>query len=264
MDVFGRGHSYEVDGCIYIDFSDEYEHLDPAIDYEVESVLQTTNQHTAEFSQLRDHFNAVYANFCACAKHEAANISQTRCMTDDCKHGNSYVIHNAPAASSYPELVLNEFRRSRDLIFECASMCACSANCGNRLVQFGPRKNLAIANFSHLGKELGLITLKAIPKGAFVCEYVGEILTKSEAHERLQENDAKHRTNYIICLNEISMENASEHNTTHTFIDPSKRGNIGRYLNHSCDPNCEIISVRVDGAIPRISTSVSVLYIFLR
>jgi histone-lysine N-methyltransferase SETMAR len=31
------------------------------------------------------------------------------------------------------------------------------------------------------------------------------------------------------------------------------KGNIGRYLNHSCDPNCEILSVRVDSIIPKIA-----------
>lgn len=253
MDEFGRGASFEADGCVYINFDDEYEHLDSTIIYDVECVLQTTNQHSVEFEQLRDHFNSLYANYCTCSKTKAAK--NIECHTDDCKHGNNYMIRNANDNSSHPELILNEGRRSHDLIFECTDMCACNANCGNRLVQFGPRKNLAIANFAHLGKELGLITMNFIPKGAFICEYVGEILTTSEARKRLQENDATKQMNYILCLNEISTEDdALEQKTTQTFIDPTKRGNIGRYLNHSCDPNCGILSVRVNGAIPRIST----------
>ncbi|XP_033232843.1 histone-lysine N-methyltransferase SETMAR isoform X5 [Drosophila pseudoobscura] len=34
--------------------------------------------------------------------------------------------------------------------------------------------------------------------------------------------------------------------------DPSRRGNIGRYINHSCDPNCHITAVRIDCPIPKI------------
>ncbi|XP_030564190.1 probable histone-lysine N-methyltransferase set-23 isoform X2 [Drosophila novamexicana] len=36
------------------------------------------------------------------------------------------------------------------------------------------------------------------------------------------------------------------------FIYPAQRGNIGRYLNHSCQPNCEILPVRTNCPIPKV------------
>ena len=39
----------------------------------------------------------------------------------------------------------------------------------------------------------------------------------------------------------------------HTWIDPTVIGNIGRYINHSCDPNLYLVPVRVDTFSPRIA-----------
>jgi histone-lysine N-methyltransferase SETMAR len=36
-----------------------------------------------------------------------------------------------------------------------------------------------------------------------------------------------------------------------TCIDPTDKGNVGRYLNHSCDPNLAIVLVRAGSFVPR-------------
>ncbi|XP_004524324.1 histone-lysine N-methyltransferase SETMAR isoform X2 [Ceratitis capitata] len=97
---------------------------------------------------------------------------------------------------------------------------------------------------------VGLLTTGNIPKGGFICEYAGEILTRNEASRRINLNEQNLGMNYILVMNEQREEGNS---TNITIIDPSKKGNIGRYLNHSCDPNCEIRSVRVDCPIPKIA-----------
>ncbi|XP_017855953.1 PREDICTED: probable histone-lysine N-methyltransferase set-23 isoform X3 [Drosophila arizonae] len=43
-----------------------------------------------------------------------------------------------------------------------------------------------------------------------------------------------------------------DYNSQLTLSYPSKRGNIGRYLNHSCQPNCKILPVRTNCPIPKI------------
>lgn len=66
---------------------------------------------------------------------------------------------------------------------------------------------------------LGLFTTVPIQKGAFVIEYTGEKITNEEADRR--------GGKYLFELDDK------------WTIDGKERGNIARYINHSCDPNCE-------------------------
>ena len=69
------------------------------------------------------------------------------------------------------------------MIFECNRACGCWNNCGNRVVQQGITARLQV--FKSAGqKGWGVRTLTEIPKGAFVCEYVGEVISDSEANHR--------------------------------------------------------------------------------
>lgn len=69
------------------------------------------------------------------------------------------------------------------------------------------------------GAGLGLVTREPIQKGKFVIEYTGPILSSKAA-------DAK-GGKYLFDIN------------SKWTIDGSVRGNVARYINHSCKPNCE-------------------------
>lgn len=252
MDELNRGKSNYYNGQLQIDLYDDYEHIDNSVEYVIENVLQTTNRQSSEYSALQEKFNTFAVQACKCTIETMKNP----CMNgNDCLHGGNYVIYE-DAQTKRRELILNENRKSRDIIYECSEYCPCPPHCSNRLVQFGPRNDLKIQDYSYLGKQYGLSTSMSIPKGSFVCEYAGEILCPEEARVRHQINDTNGQMNYIICLNErpIATEMPHSQSIIQTFIDPSCIGNIGRYLNHSCDPNCEIISVRLDGVIPKLGT----------
>lgn len=255
MDKMNRGKSNYHNGKLQIDLCDDYEHIASGIEYVIENVLQTTNRECSEYSTLKEKFNTFAVKTCKCSVKTERN---SQCINDVCLHGGNYAIH-MDFQTGRQELILDENRKSRDIIYECSSFCSCSPHCYNRLVQFGPRKDLKIEDYTNLGKKYGLSTFKSIPKGAFICEYAGEILCLEEARYRHQINDANKQMNYIICLNErpiadadTTSERTNSQRTIQTFIDPSRIGNIGRYLNHSCDPNCEIISIRIDGIIPKL------------
>lgn len=211
-------------------FFDDYEHVDDSIEYILGNVLQTDDK-SNEFEKLVEDFNSTLLNGCKCSG---------KC-DETCSHGGNYEIKNN-------ELILRDDRKCEDLIYECNESCTCSLECLNRKVQFGPCDDLQIKNFD--GKGSGLITLKKLSKGNFVCEYAGEILTKTEAIRRDKEIHELKKMNYIFCLNEMSTKS---HDKIQTFIDPSRKGNIGRYLNHSCEPNCHILSVRHDSIIPKLA-----------
>ena len=96
---------------------------------------------------------------------------------------------------------------------------------------------------------LGLYTSVPIAKGQFVCEYAGEVISESEAQLRNEQDARDKRGNYIYWIK----ENFGEKNVTQTIVDPTSLGNIGRYLNHSCDPNLVACPVRLDCLVPRIA-----------
>ncbi|CAH1402619.1 unnamed protein product [Nezara viridula] len=126
------------------------------------------------------------------------------------------------------------------MIFECNQTCECNAiTCKNRVVQRGLKAKLQVCRTRH--KEWGVITLKEIPKGTYVCEYIGEIISDCEADTR--EDDS-----YLFDLDNRDGESYC--------IDACKYGNVTRFVNHSCKPN--LVPVRVfighhDLHFPRIA-----------
>lgn len=76
-----------------------------------------------------------------------------------------------------------------------------------------------------------------IPKGARVIEYVGEKVTKAESSRRADVPLARHQKNkshgavYIFDLNK------------RLDLDGDVAYNTARFVNHSCDPNCEALNI---------------------
>ncbi|XP_031775797.1 histone-lysine N-methyltransferase EHMT1 isoform X3 [Apis florea] len=69
------------------------------------------------------------------------------------------------------------------MLFECNPACDCNRiTCNNRVIQHGLTQRFQL--FRTKGKGWGLRTLRHIPKGSYVCEYVGEIISDSEADHR--------------------------------------------------------------------------------
>lgn len=68
----------------------------------------------------------------------------------------------------------------------------------------------------------GVFAARPIPAGARILEYTGEKITHRESLVRCQANNQ-----CIFHLNE------------HFAIDGSAEGNMARFINHSCSPNCE-------------------------
>ena len=65
-----------------------------------------------------------------------------------------------------------------------------------------------------------------IPAGTRIIEYTGEHISNTEADRRYDdENMPRHHT-FLFILN------------SRTCIDAAVGGNIARFINHSCDPNC--------------------------
>ena len=84
----------------------------------------------------------------------------------------------------------------------------------------------------------GIFATQVIPKNTKVIEYIGEKVNRSEGDKRSEKrikkflNSKKTGSVYIFELN-------SKYD-----IDGSPLYNKARYINHSCDPNCEVDIIR--------------------
>ena len=75
----------------------------------------------------------------------------------------------------------------------------------------------------------GAFALRTIRKGTRIIEYTGEIITDEEADRRYDdEKMARHHTFlFAVDVNHV--------------IDGARKGNAARFINHSCEPNCEAV-----------------------
>lgn len=78
----------------------------------------------------------------------------------------------------------------------------------------------------------GIITKQAIKKDSFIIEYVGEIISNKERNRRFSDNL---ENEYFFKL------------TNKLVIDSRNYGNLSRFINHSCRPNCYSMYFYRDG-----------------
>lgn len=75
----------------------------------------------------------------------------------------------------------------------------------------------------------GVFATKPIPKGARIVEYIGERVSHAEADRRYEDKDVNDNHTFLFTVD------------TKTVIDAGVGGNAARWINHSCDPNCETV-----------------------
>lgn len=75
----------------------------------------------------------------------------------------------------------------------------------------------------------GAFAKEQIRKGTRLIEYTGERITHEEANQRYPDEDMERHHTFLFELDDD------------TVVDAAVGGNVARYINHSCDPNCETI-----------------------
>lgn len=140
-------------------------------------------------------------------------------------------------------------------IFECTLMNRCGMACKNRLVQFGPRYRLEVfrcckspGDNQKYVKGWGVRSPDFVPKGSFLCEYIGEYISDDEAESRgIRYDDQK--------MSRLMDVHGDGKDSVRMCIDATRFSNLGRFLNHSCDPN--VFKQRVfcdhNSRLPRIA-----------
>ncbi|CAN7051931.1 unnamed protein product [Brassica oleracea var. botrytis] len=118
----------------------------------------------------------------------------------------------------------------RKFIKECWRKCGCDMMCGNRVVQRGIRCQLQVY-FTQEGKGWGIRTLQDLPKGTFVCEYIGEILTNTELYERNIRSTSERHT-YPVTLDADWGSEKDLKDEEALCLDATICGNVARFVNH--------------------------------
>jgi len=80
----------------------------------------------------------------------------------------------------------------------------------------------------------GLFAASDIKKGAQVIEYIGDKITKKEGDKRAEKQikkAQKNKNNGMVYVFELNKK---------YDIDGGVARNYARFINHSCDPNCEV------------------------
>lgn len=125
---------------------------------------------------------------------------------------------------------------NRMLFIECGSKCPCGEYCTNK--RFQKRQNATVTPFRTDWKGYGLKALEDLEPGEFVMEYVGEVLDYQLFKKRSKQySKAGQQHFYFMAIN------------PEEIVDATVKGNISRFINHSCDPNCETQKWTVNGTL---------------
>ena len=76
---------------------------------------------------------------------------------------------------------------------------------------------------------LGAFAIRRIPARTRLIEYAGARITPAEADERYPEEPGESHHTYLFAIDDDIV------------IDASVDGNDARFINHSCDPNCDAV-----------------------
>ncbi|KAF2915572.1 hypothetical protein DAI22_09g045100 [Oryza sativa Japonica Group] len=116
----------------------------------------------------------------------------------------------------------------------CSSTCKCENKCANKPFQHRTLRKTKLIKTEKCGN--GVVAEEDIKKGEFVIEYVGEVIDDRTCEQRLWKMKRQGDTNFYLC--EVS---------SNMVIDATNKGNMSRFINHSCEPNTEMQKWTVEG-----------------
>jgi len=113
-----------------------------------------------------------------------------------------------------------------------AGEVACRQTCRNDNIRMRRYSSLAVAPSTVSG--WGLFAQRDIPRGTFIHEYLGEMITQEEADRRGQIDDARKRSYHFMLSSDY-------------VLDARVKGGKSRFINDSDTPNCEPKTLFVNG-----------------
>lgn len=105
--------------------------------------------------------------------------------------------------------------------------CNCGVGCQNQRFQRKQYANVSVIKTEKKG--YGLRANTDLHPNDFIFEYIGEVINEPTFRRRtIQYDEEGIKHFYFMSL------------TKSEFVDATKKGNLGRFCNHSCNPNCYV------------------------
>lgn len=115
---------------------------------------------------------------------------------------------------------------NRMLYHEChPDYCHAGSQCENQLFELRKSPRLEVVYMNERG--FGLVCREPICEGDFIIEYVGEVINHAEFQRRMAQKTRDRDENFYFLGVEKDF-----------IIDAGPKGNLARFMNHSCEPNC--------------------------
>ncbi|XP_015606823.1 uncharacterized protein LOC107273288 isoform X2 [Cephus cinctus] len=134
------------------------------------------------------------------------------------------------------ELGCGEDCLNRLLMIECGPRCVVGDRCTNKRFQNCEYAKCEV--FRTEKKGFGLRAVGDMLAGEFIMEYVGEVVDPKDFRRRAKEySKDKNKHYYFMSLK------------SDQIIDATMKGNVSRFINHSCDPNSETQKWTVNGEL---------------
>lgn len=111
---------------------------------------------------------------------------------------------------------------------ECVDQdCNCGDGCQNQ--RFQRQEYASVAVIKTEKKGFGLRAETSLQTNDFIFEYIGEVINEPTFRRRMVQYDQEGIKHFYF----MSL-------TKSEFVDATRKGNLGRFCNHSCNPNCYV------------------------
>ncbi|MCJ1383597.1 histone methyltransferase set2 [Xylographa soralifera] len=110
---------------------------------------------------------------------------------------------------------------------ECFGDCGCGSDCQNQ--RFQRQQFAQVTVIKTEKKGYGLRADTDLQPNDFIFEYIGEVIHEGQFRRRMLQYDEEGIKHFYF----MSLSKGE-------FVDATKKGNLGRFCNHSCNPNCYV------------------------
>jgi serine/threonine protein kinase len=117
---------------------------------------------------------------------------------------------------------------------ECPKTCPGDMFCGNRRITNGEFRTVRVVEAGRKGR--GLVVEEDVDVGDMILEYVGRAVPQKQLAKYFRRYQHDRRL-YIMSLGDG------------IYIDARSKGGLARYINHSCEPNCQVQRWKVKGVL---------------